>query len=251
MIKFTKGKHQQQIIKEWDNIAKLRMKQMLQDKDLSYSFILVPTIYELSKKSDFAHVIDVGCGPGHLVAKLGKKARRIVGVDASKVNIDLANNCYSKISNAVFVNSTIESFVYKQKKSLFTLGIANMSLMSMLNLPLVLKSIAKVLKRRAHFIFTISHPCYWPWYWGYASEAWFDYKKEICIEAPFKISLEQNCDKITTHIHRPLEQYLSSLIKAGFLIDKVLEPMPAKIVEKKYPKPWGYPRFLAVRCIKK
>ena len=31
------------------------------------------------------------------------------------------------------------------------------------------------------FIFSITHPCYWPIYWNYYKEDWFDYNKELNI----------------------------------------------------------------------
>jgi len=71
------------------------------------------------------------------------------------------------------------------------------------------------------------------------------------IEAPFHISLDQSNCFTTTHIHRPLGQYVSSLEKAGFGIVRVLEPMPSPDVERLYPQPWDYPRFLGALCVRK
>ena len=49
----------------------------------------------------------------------------------------------------------------------------------------------------------ITHPFFWPKYWGYESEEWYKYNEEIFIENEFSISFEKEMGK-TTYIHRPL-----------------------------------------------
>jgi len=242
---------QREIVEQWNGIARLRVDQIDKSKDLSFSFILVPTILELTTESDFTAVIDIGCGPGILTRRLSSKAQRIIGIDMSKEMIKIAKHKCEDIKSIEFLNSTIENFADNIETSSFTLAIANMSLMTTLHLDNVLHSIARVLRPGGHFVFTITHPCFWPFYKGYASKDWFDYKKEILIEDVFKISLEspKNGQK-TIHIHRPLEQYVHNLLEAGFIVDQICEPIPTKDVEAKYPAPWQYPRFLSMRCIK-
>ena len=83
-------------------------------------------------------------------------------------------------------------------------------------------------------------------YWGYSNADWFDYGKETLIEAPFEISNERT--KVwTSHIHRPLSQYLTTFSEHGFRLDAVLEPMPSKTIQAMYPRPWEFPRFAAFR----
>lgn len=243
-------KTQDEITREWGKIAKLRADQIEEGKDLSYNFILVPCIFELCGQSDFAAVVDVGCGSGFLTKKLSKKAQRVVGIDMSQDNVNIAKERYSNTGNIEFMKTTIEDYAFGFKGPYFTLAVANMSLMTTLHLDSVLEAIASLLKSEAHFVLTITHPCFWPLYWGYSFEDWFDYKKELPIEAIFKISLETSSNLVTTHVHRPMAQYVSELSKAGFIIDQISEPMPTKDIEWKYPKKWEYPRFLGIHCIK-
>lgn len=245
------GITQRDIVRQWDMVARLRAEQIRTGKDLSFNFVLVPTILQLSASSDFTSVIDIGCGTGFLTEQLASKAQRIIGIDMSEEMIKFAKDQCIDVVNVEFKNSTIENFARNIKSPLFTLAISNMSLMTALNLDVVLQSIACVLRPGGHFVFTITHPCFWPFYHGYAYKEWFDYKKEVLIEDVFRISLESPKDGIkTTHAHRPLEQYMVSLYKAGFAIDGICEPMPTRDIEVKYPEPWEYPRFLGVRCIK-
>lgn len=245
------GVTQAEIARQWNRVARLRAAQIQKGKDLSFTFILVPAIYKLSAQSDFTVVIDIGCGPGFLTKQLASKAQRLIGIDMSEEMIDLAKDQCANVTNVEFLNSTIENFARNIKKPFFTLAIANMSLMTTLHLNDVLKSVACVLRPGGHLVFTITHPRFWPFYHGYASKGWFNYKKEMLIEDVFRISLESPRDgPKTIHIHRPLEQYMVSLSKAGFVVDEICEPIPTKDIEAKYPEPWKYPRFLGMRCIK-
>ena len=244
------GKTQAALADEWDRFAETRAKQLSSGQDLSHDLVLVPWILKLSEKSDFEAVLDVGCGPGFLTRKLAKKAKRVVGIDMSSDNIRIAENNLGGCENVELVTTTVEEYGLRYKTPVFTLGIANMFLMTCLNLNAALQSISELLKPGAHLVFTITHPWFWPVYWDYAFEDWFRYNKEIAIESPFRISLAAQQGYVTTHIHRSLEQYISSLKQARFEIDQLVEPMPSDDVQRTYPKSWEFPRFLAMRCIR-
>jgi predicted TPR repeat methyltransferase len=237
-----------EIALEWDRLAHIRHEQILSGKDLSFDRILLPTILSLAASCDWSNTLDFGCGTGILSEKLAASAGQVVGVDMSTVSIEIAQRQYSNIKSLTFVASTIEEYAQSKKNSKFSLVVANMTLMDTLSLSDTLSAIARLLKPSGAFVFTITHPCFWSMYWNYANEEWFDYSKEIIIEAPFKISLEELSDNITTHVHRPLQLYINALHNAGFTIDNLVEPMPNQVLVSQYPKRWDYPRFLGMRC---
>lgn len=249
-MKPVKGKTQNQIFDEWNEISFLRNEQIETGKDISYLYVLLPSILKLIKNCDLTYVIDIGCGTGYLTQEIAKKSKYIIGIDKSGSSIDLAKDKYEKNSNLKFINSSLEEFSLKTNYNKFTLAIANMSLMSTLNLENALYSISKLLKAGSNFIFTISHPCFWQFYWDYSNCEWFNYNEEIPIEAEFQISLEKNTGIYSTHIHRSLEFYMSVLLKNNFIVEQLLEPFPDKELMIKYPVKWKYPHFLCVRCIK-
>ncbi len=244
---FEKG--YREIAKEWDRIAPIRLKQIESGQDLSYNHVIIPTIIEILDHCDLTEVIDLGCGCGYLTRLLAKKAKSVIGVDISEKSIDLAKKRSSEYSNIDYVHIDIESYSSLAVESSFSTAIANMTLMDVLFLDKVIKTVKLILKPQGHFIFTITHPCYWPVYWNYEKAQWFNYWKEIPIEADFSISLEKNRNYTTTHIHRPLEMYINCLTKFDFEIVKIVEPLPPREILLKYPKKWEYPRFLAVHCV--
>lgn len=249
-MKPTQNKSLEDIAREWDHIASLRMKQIQEGIDVSYAHVLRPCIIDLASGCNFDNVVDVGCGGGFLSEELAKISSKIVAVDVSEQNISLANKRLSLLNDITFINSSIEDYAASVPSGTFTLAIANMTLMNVLSLENTLSAIWSILCCGGHLVFTITHPCFWPYYWGYSEMSWFNYSKEMAIEAPFRISSSEEIGPITTHVHRSLEMYVNSLIDVGFKIERVIEPRPSPEIEELYLNKWKYPRFLAVRCIK-
>ena len=202
------SKHMADIRREWDRIAKLRFDQIVHGRDLSYSSVLEPTVLELIGKCDRSSVLDVGCGVGILTARLAEVSGDVIGIDISGESIALAEQHQTR-KNLHFVTTSVETFA-RDSRARFTVVVANMTLMTMLDLPAAIDAISRLLTDRGRLILTITHPCFWPAYWHYDNEEWFDYSKEIVIEAPFRISADGLSKFTTTHVHRPLEQYFAS-----------------------------------------
>ncbi len=113
------GKKQNEIMEEWGQVARLRAKQIHSGLDLSYTFILVPCVKELSKESDFSSVLDIGCGTGMMTRELAEGGGNIVGVDISKESIRVAHESCRGFKNIEFVNSAIEMYAKNIKKAFF------------------------------------------------------------------------------------------------------------------------------------
>ena len=89
-MKAIKEKSINEIKNEWDNISHLRHRQITNGTDLSYKYVILPCVLELSKNSNFSSILDVGCGTGILEAELASLSKKIVGVDLSSKNIEIA-----------------------------------------------------------------------------------------------------------------------------------------------------------------
>jgi SAM-dependent methyltransferase len=194
--------------------------------------------------TDTSDVIDIGCGTGYATSKFAKKTKKITGIDISEASIEEAK----RYKNIDFVAMSIEDFA-KESTNKYSLGIANMTYMDVVNLEDTIESTSLLLQDDAYLIITITHPFFWPFYWGYAKEDWFNYSSEIEIEGFFDISLNKS-SIITTHYHRPLEYYFNTLLKYNFEIIDISEPLPSEIIMKKYPSKWEFPRFLGIKVKK-
>jgi SAM-dependent methyltransferase len=248
MLKHHLVKTNSDIAAEWDQIAEMRSRQLQSGIDLSFEHILVPCIKRLCHDCDLSKVVDIGCSTGFLTAALSAEVGSIVGIDISARSIELATKEFGQLEHVSFVRSSIEEFCRNNPRERASLCIANMTLMDVLDLDGAVESIAHILSPKGVLAMTITHPWFWPKYSKYDLCDWFDYHEEIVIQAPFTISLERETNYMTTHVHRSLERYITSLKNAGFVIESLFEPMPTPDIEALYPQKWLFPRFLAMRC---
>lgn len=228
----------ERIAQEWDRIAEVRHRQIRSGLDDSMTNVLAPTVAGMIHGVSTSSLIDIGCGTGWLTTTLAPLTSRITGVDMSKRSIDIAMR-ESAASNVEYVCDKFECFSRNHPQG-FDVAVANMTLVTVINLGSLIDAVANVLKDGGHFVLTIAHPCYWPLYWGYADCQWFNYSDEVLIEAPFKIGAETT-SFVTTHVHRPIEQYVNTLCHSGLVIEKLVE-----LTGKNF-RP---PRFLAIKCRK-
>lgn len=206
-------KDEESIAQEWNALASIRLEQIDSGIDRSFDEVLAPSVLRAIEPTEGLRVLDVGCGTGTLTELIATHSDHVTGVDISEKSIELAKKHHSSPSIdylAMSVEEYASTFEIK-----FDMVVANMVLMDVADLRSVVAAIARLSKPGARFVATITHPLFWPVYWGYATEPWFSYLDEIFIEAPFEISA-QLVQEPSTHIHRPLQAYFSEFYAAGF-----------------------------------
>lgn len=226
-----------QIIEQWNLIAQERFYQIQNGEDDSFSNILVPNMISLLSSKKYEKLLDLGCGNGIFTSNLISHSNEIIGIDLSEKNIEIARGNIPLNNNTQFVVADAETFNNDIK---YDCIISNMVLMDVMNVDRIVCNISKLLVKNGELIFSITHPCYWPVYWNYYKEEWFDYNKELIIENNFRIgntSIEQK----TIHFHRPLEFYFNILQKNSLNIE---------VMKELKGKNFNLPRFLLIKCRK-
>jgi SAM-dependent methyltransferase len=236
----------EEMTREWDRLAEERHHQIASGEDLSFRHVVAPSALRLLEGANTSVVLDVGCGTGHFTVELASIAKRVIAIDPSGASIDVAKEVCREPQNVRFIEGYFENSVTQLVEMRPTCAVAVMTLMSVADLPSFVSGLANALPAGAKFVAIITHPWFWPKYWGYQSAPWFRYGRETFIEAPFTIS-RRRTKIITTHIHRPLEKYVTTFFNAGFRLELTLEPIPEPGIEALYPRPWLFPRFLGLR----
>lgn len=234
------------IAQQWDRIAETRMRQLQSKSDATFWNISVPIIKKFCESINPQSILDVGCGVGVLTSQLADKVSRTVGVDASAKSIEIARRHFH--NKCDFIAARLEDYSDESEEK-FDLVVANMVLMDVVNLPDFAAAMAKCTRRGGRMICSITHPFFWPQYYGYSDEHWFDYSSEIIVTGPFKISSEVS-EFDSTHVHRPIGTYFTEMANAGFNVEWVQEPMPSRDVERLYIEKWLFPRYIFGSFIK-
>jgi len=228
---------------EWDSIADHRFRQIESGTDLTYGAFLVPLIVKLAGTLEGRTVVDAGCGSGQVACSLAREASFVFGVDLSQRQVDLARR-HNPDPHVLYECAAFEEWTTRNAGLEADVVVASMTLMDVPDLDEFVAAVSATLTPRGRFVATLTHPLFWPLYWGYFDASWFRYDEEIFVQAPFAITLAQDTAFMTTHIHRPLGRYTRTLEKHGLSLTALVEPMPDPNLMGRYPKRWRYPRYL-------
>ena len=237
-------KQRQEMCAEWDIISVARQTAIEEGKDISLTQVTAPWIIQHIINEKPNRVLDVGCGTGYLSNEIAKNVKYCHGIDASEKSIDIAKRKYCR-SNLCFEVHAIKDF---NPSMCFDACVANMVFMDDPEWIDSIKNIYDILPVGGKLFMIITHPCFWPKYWNYQHEPWFDYMDEVFIENAFSVSLTEPMGR-STHIHRPLSHYIQGLIETGLIIEEIEEPFPNGACPDGYE--YAYPRFLYFGCRKK
>lgn len=227
------------IINEWDSIANDRYLAFENKTDISYEIVLKPRILEILRGNNLSSVLDVGCGVGALTLEVAKFSDKITGIDISSTSIEIAKK-QNKTRNIEYKVMHAEALNNKDE---YSLVYSNMVLMNMPDIRVALNSIYSSMKPKAKFVFTITHPSFWPIYWKYFSEHKFKYNQPLEIEREFRTQSQKYEGKKTRHFHRPIEYYINNLTSSGFRILNLFE------LSDENEELW-YPRFMMIEVEK-
>jgi SAM-dependent methyltransferase len=122
-------------------------------------------------------------------------------------------------------------------------AVASLSLMNMDDMPGVVREIARVLRPQGRFCFSVLHPVN---SWGDAGAGYFETVR-------YTEELERDGACMTVHdSHRPLTDYFGALQDAGFLVERLVEPVPDDAYVRAFPEASRWldrPGFLHVRAV--
>jgi 2-polyprenyl-3-methyl-5-hydroxy-6-metoxy-1,4-benzoquinol methylase len=230
--------------------------------DTNRRYIIDPTILRILGQVEGKLVLDAGCGNGYLCRRLSQKGARMVGIDVSKEAIRMARSAESDapLNIQYYVGSLGDLSMFSNNT--FDLIVSNIVLCDLPDVNQALAEIHRVLNKSGKLVFSIMHPCFSsPPIHGWVrrprdsdrSEDWLYWK----VDRYFERGIEewQFGDLPPLYgFHRPLSDYVQSLIRNGFLITDFEEPIPLKKdVEQHYRQlndgeriPW----FLVIGAVK-
>jgi SAM-dependent methyltransferase len=179
----------------------------------------------------------LGCGNGVFTKKLSERFNNILGTDVSPNMVDICKQSFPDIKFQVL---DLESEFKIEGK--FDLIVCKLVLMFIDDVDNMASESFKALNQGGHLIVSVPHPAYWLAYYlqnkyGVKEHPEFSIMENgYFSEKPIHRSIGGNKDLKFDFKFRTLGTYLNAFSKAGFCLEKVLEPMLTKKFLNKVPE---------------
>jgi len=190
-------------------------------------------------------ILDAGCGPGIYTEWLLHNGAKVTAIDANEKMLH-----HAKIRNgdtAIFYRANLEEPLSFLSDSKFDGIVSALTITYCRNLTAVFSEFSRILKRDGWFVFSTEHPFFS--YKYFKIENYYETKEVSCIWNGFGKPV------IMKSYYHSLSTMTDALTCNGFLIEKVLEPMPVEEFAKHDPEGYNkllkFPLFIFFRAIKK
>jgi SAM-dependent methyltransferase len=222
-------------MRQWDEAAESWADFVGQGKDYYRDELNNPATFRLIGNVKGRLVLDLACGEGYNARMLARKGAKVTGADFSVKLIEHARTEEAKEKSGIDYHVADAADLSRFPNNHFDLVTCFMALQDIKSYKRALSEVARVLKGKGRFVFSIPHPCFemvvnkgnristTTRYFG-AAEDHIHWKMERLLH-PFE----------TTSFHRTLTDYFTVLHKNGLLVTRLVEPQPTKQGVEKHP----------------
>ncbi len=239
---------EKEIAAAWDSIADHWLSMTGEFGDVNRQYVIDPVISRLLGQVEGKQILDAGCGSGYLSRLLAKRGAHMTGVDISAKAIDFAKAWEIKkpLGISYHVGSLSDLSMFPDQT--FDGVVSNMVLQDLQDLDGAIEELQRVLKTNGQLIVSFLHPCFLvPGTLVQERARWVkrpidSLRKEdrlfFKIDRYFDRTTEVHHDfgdEDCYWFHRPLSDYITTLVRQGFLITAFEEPVPnEKAIEEQY-----------------
>jgi SAM-dependent methyltransferase len=190
------------------------------------------------------NVLDAGCGGGALTEFLLNQGAKVTAVDVSRKLVSLTKERVGLKADVRMADlSKPLSFI---RDNSIDVIVSSLVLHYIEDWGVIFSEFNRMLKNEGSVVFSVHHP-HADWLW-HDRENYF--KKEILEET---WTIQEKSFQIS-YYHRTLEEMFEVFVKAGFYVDKLLEPLPSPEIKTENPRDYFIlstkPRFLFFRLKK-
>ncbi|HEX2865661.1 MAG TPA: class I SAM-dependent methyltransferase [Ignavibacteriales bacterium] len=173
-------------------------------------------------------VLDLGCGYGwhcRYAAELG--AQSVVGIDLSEKMLKVARD-RTNDERITYMRGAIEDINFEKES--FDLIISSLAFHYIKSFEQICVKLSEVLKYKGNLVFSVEHPVFT----AFGNQDWIYDEKGNKIHWPVdNYFIEGSREAVflghrIIKYHRTLTTYINSLINNGFIINKIIEPLPSK-----------------------
>jgi ubiquinone/menaquinone biosynthesis C-methylase UbiE len=220
---------------EWDDAIEPWADFVRHGKDFYRDELNNPAFFNLLGNVRGQLVLDLACGEGYNTRIIAKKGARVTGVDFSTKMIELARleEKNEKLDIDYYVSDAANLRAFPNNH--FDLVTCFMALQDIESYEKAVREVARVLKSKGRFIFSIPHPCF---------EIIVEEGNRISATARYfgaaKYPIEWRMERLlkpfrTTSFHRTLTEYSHVLFNSNLFISRLVEPQPTEKGLQKHP----------------
>lgn len=201
-----------------------------------------PAVLELVGDVAGKRVLDAGCGPGLYSEALLARGADVVALDASPAMVELARR---RLGPAVRVVHADLAEPLPFAASEFDLIVCALVIHHLDDREQCLRELFRVLRPGGHVVVSTQHPTT---DWLRKGGSYFETKEE-------EDTWHRGGAAYTVHFWRePLTAFCAAIADAGFLIERLVEPLPAPSMRERWPEAWEKlqrePWFLVLRLVR-
>ncbi len=230
----------------WCDSANIRRSQIESGIDITFNDIFKPLILKLISDLSPKTILEIGSGTGHLSKELSLLGYSVTAIEPSPGMYKVAKEVLDQ-TRVKLINSTSYEL---EKQNLYDVSFSHLVTHVVDDLISFFKSVSDHLQTGGHYIFSIPHPCFYNEYKKLFGEE-YNYMTSISKNVSFTITNDStNLISGVPYHHRPLSEYINSLVKSGFTIDGFDETYPDDEIQNKYGAKWDTPRYCVFTCKK-
>jgi len=239
---------QEEAIRGWNAAGEEFASRFERHEEFFHKYMINPAILDLVGAVEGKTVLDVACGEGHFSRKLAELAKgniQITGIDASETLIEIAKQRNKAFSTCITFQVGDASRMDQVPSKTFDIAICNMALMFIKRYEDTIQEVARALKPRGIFIFSLLHPCFltpgsdWIMDDSHGTGkgkriGWKTDNYHLRLAARDVLFV---CDTQETYYFcRTLEDYVRTFRKNGFIVTDLREPLPPKAMMERKPE---------------
>ncbi len=190
-------------------------------------------------------VLDAGCAAGWYSEWLIEKGANVIALDFSPSMIEMTRRRIGDKADIIRADLN-EPLNFIDNKSIDII-VSSLTLHYIRDWNLVMTEFSRILKPAGHLVFSVHHP--------FMDFTYFNRENYFLTEL-IEDEWETNKGKVKLQFfRRPLCEIISPVVEAGFIIEKLVEPMPTEkfreVQPTVYEKLTRRPQFLFLRAKKK
>jgi len=244
---------EENIKKEWNDATESWVDFVRKGKDYYRDELNNPATFELIGDIRGLLVLDLACGEGYNTRILVRKGAKVTGGDFSERLVELAKQEEVKEKLGIRYYVLDAADLKEFSSNYFDIVTCFMALQDIENYEEAISEVARILRIKGRFIFSIPHPCF---------ETMIVDRKRISAARRYfgaiKYHVQWSMERLvkpfrTTSFHRTLTSYFDALYKSKLFVSRLVEPRPTEKGLLKHPplrEVLVIPQSIIIECIK-